>query len=267
MNPIPESPETIEAQLDWLTSGKRQFVLLPPGTALPSLHRWWGQMALPEGLLVWDERFRTRLQVLSDIEGTEGGVGALLGYGIAAKPAQASDVVTVRSPEGVEKQAVATDRANLRSVLAAAHGVADPGDTVQRENGAKVVADRLRCLDGRELKVRPYRGESDSLALAAAARADHHAPLNPTHVIEHDGEIVGYFGVNSLPLYRLWFHSEKLHAGASTRLLFMIENHFRMAGVAIVATVINEASPFYPAAGRGGYLECLGDRLFLKQLL
>jgi hypothetical protein len=266
MNTIPESPETLEAQLAWLKAGKRKAVLVTPGAPLPALSVGDGfsVLLIDQGVLVFRLQDFTPAGILIEVH--RGKLAEILGYGIGAKPQEASDVVTVRGQDGREKQAVATDPSHRAAVVAAAQRVKDPGDTVHLENGTKVIDDRLRCLDGRELKVRPYRAEADHLALAAAARADDHVPLNPTHVIEHDGEIVGYFGVNSLPLYRLWFHSEKIHAGASTRLLFMIENHFRMAGVGLVATVINEHSPFYPAAPRGGYLECLGDRLFLKQL-
>lgn len=267
MNTIPEAPETIEAQMEWLRAGKRRAVLLTPGTPMPGLPEWSGMILLKEGLLIFDARKEQRSALMNEIECALGGLGTLLGYGIDRKPAgESPQVVTIRNHSGREKQAVFTDEENLAAVMKAAHGIKDPTDTVHRENGQQVIADRLRCLDARELKVRPYHAESDALALAAAAKADNHVPLNPTHVIERDGEIVGYFGVNSLPLYRLWFHSEKMSASASTRLLFMIENHFRMAGVGIVGTVINTNSPFYPVAARGGYLECSGDRLFLKGL-
>lgn len=264
MNTIPEAPETIEAQLEWLRQGKRRAVLLTPGTVMPALGDGLSVTSIPEGVLVYRMNDRLDCKSLAD----------LLGYGTNGKPDFAAtrggqgspEVVTIRNRNGAEKQAVVTDGANLPGVLAAAHAVKDLGDTVHRENGQQVIADRLRCLDARELKVRPYRAQEDDLALKAAAKADAHAPLNPTHVIERDGEIVGYFGVNSLPLYRLWFHSEKMKATDSTRLLFMIENHFRMAGVGVVGTVINTTSPFYPVASRGGYLECIGDRLFLKGL-
>jgi hypothetical protein len=266
MNPVPESPETIELQLEWLRIGKRKAVLLTPGTPMPDLDVRHGLAVLliPQGVLVYRHAdWHHQAELVQEVSFS---LGKLLDYGIEAKPERTDEVVTIRNRNGVEKQAVATDAEHLPDVLAAANEMADKTDTVHQEDGRQVIADRLRCLDARELKVRPYHAESDALALAAAAKADSHAPLNPTHVIERDGEIVGYFGVNSLPLYRLWFHSQKMSASASTRLLFMIENHFRMAGVGIIGTVINVGSPFYPCAPRGGYLECIGDRLFLKQL-
>lgn len=261
---IPEAPETIEAQLEWLVTGKRKAVLLTPGCVLPELPKTLSALIVKEGLVIYDLSRTIAPEIQQHSRNNT--LGELLGYGVATKPAQADRLVTVRGPNGHEKQAVAADSKRLDDAWRAAKAVAGPGDTVQVEHPDRVIEDRLRSLDARELKVRPYDAQRDARALDAAAKADAHAPLNPTHVIEREGEIVGYFGVNSLPLYRLWFHSEKLKASDSLRLLFMIENQYRMAGVGIIGTIINTESPFYPCAARGGYLECQGDRLFLKPL-
>lgn len=270
MTTIPESPETLETQLEWLLSGKRQAVLLTWGVELPEIPRGLVLLNAEPGLLVYPPAAAGEVDRW---QRGEIGLGDLLGYGIPDKGnaargtgnAEPPPVVVVRGANGREKQAVVADSARLDAVTAAAHAVKDTGDTVTVENGTRVLEDRLKCLDARELKVRPLT--TDGLAaLDAAAEADAHCPLNPTHVIERHGEIIGYFGINSLPLYRLWFHSAKMKAGDSTRLLFMIENHYRMNGVPLVATIINTASPFYPVAARGGYVENHGDRLFLKEL-
>jgi hypothetical protein len=265
MMTVPESEETMETQLRWLQEGKRKAVLIPHGTPFPHLPAYSMVERVPEGLLVF---FGTALEDVRRFNARQVTLAQLLGYGIDAKPEPADEIgcVTIRGRNGHEKQAVVTDAKRLDPVTAAAEAVKDPGDTVQLEPAAQVVADRLRSLDAKELRVRPFVAERDALALAAAAQADQHRPLSPTHVIERGEEIVGYFGINSLPLYRLWFHSEKLKASDSTRLLFMIENHYRMAGVGMVATVCNTRSPFYPVAARLGYLEAAGDRLFLKGL-
>lgn len=265
-HPVPEAPDTLEAQMDWLRQGKRKAVLIPSGSVLPGLPETLGIARVPEGLIIFDPCQTNSREILEAKR--QDRLGALLGYGVAAKPSGNGrhPVVVVRGPDGREKQAAVAPSECLDEALQAARQVRDAGDTVSTEDGARVVADRLRSLDARELQVRPYHPEADALALQAAAKADAHTPLHPTHVIERDGEIVGYLGVNSLPLFRLWFHSQKLKAADSLRLLFMIENHYRMAGVPLVATVIHTASPFYPNAARGGYLECAGDRLFLKSL-
>lgn len=117
-----------------------------------------------------------------------------------------------------------------------------------------------------DLCVLPFDVEVHGKALLEAAAADDHKPLNVTHVIARGGEIVGYLCINSLPLYRLWMDSKKTRAADSAKLLFLIENQYRMAGAGVVATIVNGASPFFGLAQRSGYHESEGDRLFLKGL-
>lgn len=262
--PIPEAPETIEAQLQWLREGRRAAVLLPPGSIVPDLRGRFALFSSRRGVIVYDGcRVTPETVLAADLQDT---LPELLGYGIDEMPARPAAVVVVRGPDGQEKQSVLTDSERLDKVRAAAQEIKGLGDTVQVEDGRRVVSDRLKSLDARELRVRPYDPSRDERALEQAARLDSHAPLNPTHVIEREDEIVGYFGISSLPLYRLWFHSEKMKAADSLRLLFMIENHYRMAGVPLVGTIINQQSPFYNVAARGGYVQSTGDCLFLKEL-
>lgn len=291
MNTLPEAPETIEAQLEWLREGKRQAVLLTPGTAVPVVEDTLSVTCVKEGIVLFRSSARfTKADIW--MHSKLGTLGDLLGYGVPCKPNVAdvspspggegrgeggpqtparpqrvvTRVVTVRDQFGVEKQAVVADSERLDDALEAAHQVKGAGDTVQLENGQRVIEDRLRSLDQRELRVRPYHHQHDDLALQQAAKEDAHHPLNPTHVIERGEEIVGYFGIDSLPLYRLWFHSEKMKAADSLRLLFLMENIYRMRGVPVIGTIIATSSPFYAVAGRGGYLESTNDRLFLKDL-
>jgi len=263
-HPIPEAPETIEAQLEWLRRGKRRAVLLPIGTAVPRLGQGENIMVIAEGLLVWDNRRYARAEIYAQAIDDLGG---LLGYGVP-KPVEGEpeSIVVVRGPNGEERQAVATSSKRLDEAQTAAEAIAGPGDSVHVENGQRVIADRLRSLDARELTVRPFNLEQDTAALLEAAAADRHKPLHVTHVIERGGAIIGYLGINSLPLYRLWFDSRQVKASDSLRLLFLIENQYRMSGAKLIGTIINTESPFYPVAARGGYLECGGDRLFLKGL-
>ena len=267
MMTTPESPETIEAQLQWLREGKRRAVLLTPGCLLPEFPPWSDCMPIELGLVIFDCRRLSRQEVSNHL--ASGTLNELLGYGAPGKPPAddpAARVVVVRDgASGAEKQAVVAGSKHLDAAQRQAEAVKDPGDTVTVEDGCRVLTDRLKSLDARELKVRPCRAE-DWEALVTAAAAEQHSPLNPTHVIERHGEIVGCFGCSSLPLYRLWFHSKEVKAADSLRLLFMIENHYRMAGVQTLGTIINTSSPFYPVASRGGYLESGGDRLFLKDL-
>lgn len=262
---IPESPETIEAQLDWLREGKRKAVLLTPGCVLPELPLYVDCVPTHLGLIIFNCRKVTRIEILAHVNRDT--VGELLGYGVDGKLAEdAPPVVVVRDRNGHEKQAVVAGESRLKDAVQAAEAVKSPGDRVSIEDGQQVLDDRLRSLDARELKIRRFQPETDSLALALAAKSDAHAPLHPTHVILRGDDIIGYYGLNSLPLYRLWFHSEKMKATDSLRVLWHIEQGYREAGLGLIGTLININSPFYPCAVRGGYRECTGDRLFLKGL-
>lgn len=265
MNTIPESPETIEAQLEWLYAGKRHAVLLTPGCVLPEIREGDYEVeAIREGIVVYNRCHLTGFEIGEASRSNR--LGEVLGYGVPAKPERPAGVVVVRGPNGHEKQAVVAESERLDKVMTAAKAVASDGDSVRVENGAKVLEDRLESLAARELKFRPYDEERDGRAVLQAARADNHAPLKPTHVIERDGEIVGSLAINSLPLFRIWFHTEKIKAADSKQLLFAIESHYRMAGVPLVATLVPLKSPFYPVGARFGYTECPDLRLFLKGL-
>lgn len=262
---IPESPETIEAQLQWLREGKRKAVLLTPGCVLPELPLYTDCVATKIGLVIFNGLQLSRNEVLRHLD--RDAIGELLGYGVAGKPDDDDPpVVVVRDRNGHEKQAVVAGESRLKDAVRAAENVKSPGDRVSIEDGQQVLDDRLRSLDSRELKIRRFQPETDSLALSLAAKSDDHAPLHPTHVILRGDDIIGYYGLNSLPLYRLWFHSEKMKATDSLRVLWHIEQGYREAGIGLIGTVINLQSPFYPCAVRGGYRECTGDRLFLKGL-
>lgn len=268
MNTIPESPETIEAQLEWLYAGKRQAVLLTPGCVVPEIRPGFWAVPIPEGIVIYGAGGAfTEAQIITASRTNR--LGEVLGYGVPAKPGSAgipAGVVVVRDRNGHEKQSVVAESERLDTVMTAAAAVADAGDTVHVENGARVLEDRLESLAARELKFRPYDAQRDGRAVLQAARADDHSPLNPTHVIERDGEIVGSLAINSLPLFRIWFHTEKIKAADSKQLLFAIESHYRMAGVPLVATLVPLKSPFYPVGARFGYTECPDLRLFLKGL-
>lgn len=139
---LPERPETIAAQLDWLTSGKRKAVLLTPGADMPPLPEGTDIHPTDAGTFIFHPD-RTSPEAL-DQAVAENKIGDVLDYGIADKPApeQAVGVVTIRDLNGIEKQAVVTDAENLKTVLDKAKALAGPTDTVQMETPEQVLAGR-----------------------------------------------------------------------------------------------------------------------------
>lgn len=138
--PVPEQPGTLAAQLEWVKQGKRPAVLVTPGEAAPEVPEGMATHPTAAGVFIFDPAKTTPAAIDAAVK--ENKIGALLGYGIDSKPEGANATVTVRGPDGTEKQAVVTDQANAGNVIAAAKQASDPGDAVQIEHAGDVVADR-----------------------------------------------------------------------------------------------------------------------------
>ena len=107
----------------------------------------------------------------------------------------------------------------------------------------------------------------DYMAIRQAAEQDGHGPpVAPTHAVWLDDQIVGAVGINSVPLYTLWLDSKRMKPRGTMGVLNLIENTLRMEEREVVATIINQGSPFLPVAARLGYLAAPESALFFKRL-
>lgn len=146
--PVPEDPRTITAQMQMLVDGKRSAVLITEGEAMPIIPEG-DRFATVElegyGTMIYNKRLHKEETILQRAK--EDKLGRILGYGVDRKPKPGTEVgvVTVRDPEGVEKQAVVTSQEDLPKVVAAAEKVADKEDTVQLEPAAQVIAQRQQA--------------------------------------------------------------------------------------------------------------------------
>jgi hypothetical protein len=153
---VPEAPNTLYAQFDWLRRGKRAAVMLPADGFVPA----WvssadGRFAMHEtsaGAFAYDTSALTKDQIDQAVANNT--LGNVLGYGIAAKPAPGTEVgtVVVRDKQGTEKQAVVTDAANLTAVLKRAQELADATDVVKLETAEEVIAGRQREIEAAQPK-------------------------------------------------------------------------------------------------------------------
>lgn len=141
--PVPESPDTLAAQVEGLTSGKRPAVLVTPGAAMPDVPEGFDTLKTEAGTFIFDREKVKPGEIRQAVKNRT--IGDVLGYGIADKPAEPIGAVVVRTPEGVEKQAVMTDETSLARVAEAAREVADPGDTIKLEDPQQVIADRVEA--------------------------------------------------------------------------------------------------------------------------
>ena len=140
--PAPEPSETIRAQMDMLTSGKRHAVLITPGEIRPRLPKGFKSVVTSAGTFIYNPEVLNPAQINKAVD--ENKIGDILNYGIEAKPAPGTEVgaVVVRDPKGVEKQGVLTDAEHLDQVTDKAKEVASPGDTIAVEPEADVIKKR-----------------------------------------------------------------------------------------------------------------------------
>lgn len=299
MSTIPESPETIETQLQWLREGKRQAVLLTPGCAWPELPVEMELLNSALGVFVYNPALMSRSHILKHIYNEE--LGLLLGYGVPRKtedggrkaedggqkaeaegsssppsalrpPSSVSPLwaheqcVTIRSSTGHEKQSVVVSEGQVEQARRAADRVKDPEDTVQVEPPEKVIEERLRDLTERDLKIYPIATAEQLQRVETAARENGNPVLRPTHFIERNGEIIGCIGLNVLPMARIWLHTGKVKASDSKQFVSTLAGSLSMAGHRIMAVVINRESPFYKVKERFGFVGGPDDSVAVKLL-
>jgi hypothetical protein len=262
---VPERPETLAAQARWLSERKRNAVLVTPGEVLPEFPLWV-ELAMTEyGLLAWNPEAWTRKDILELVRA--GLMGVVLGYGIDRKPEGCDRVVVVRGSDGLEKQAVVTDAKHEARVVERAHAVKDAGDTVRLEDAAVVLAQRKGELLATSFpEIRLIQSEVEMEAVTVAAEADGTVCLAPSHLIERDGRIIGYVGMDSIPLFRVWLHSEALRPRESFTILNVVENLYRARGVRAVSMLLMPGSPFGELMPRLGY-ERVGETVLHSKRL
>lgn len=142
----PEAGQTIELQMRMLEAGKRSAVLITPGEQMPDMSQVSDRFRVLDvpgyGTMIYNVRSHKPERILELAKQDK--LGRILGYGVDRKPAPGTEVgvVTVRNPQGVEKQAVVTDQPNLPNVIKAAEKVADKQDTIQLETPQQVLEQR-----------------------------------------------------------------------------------------------------------------------------
>jgi hypothetical protein len=184
---VPEAPATIENQNAALLDpkNKRKAVFIPnssyeAGEVAEPDGKSIGRLVLPEGILFFN---KAKGYTGNDIRSLykSGRLGSVLGLGefnkadVAESMAQGSPevAVTEKTPEGVEVKAAAGTQETAPDQLAALEADKTPGNTVQVESPAKVLADRLEARQApTEAAPAAPASEPAPAAPSAAARAN-----------------------------------------------------------------------------------------------
>ena len=102
--------------------------------------------------------------------------------------------------------------------------------------------------------------------LNAAAAADDHCVLAPTHVMLKGGKIAGYLSLGGLPMVHCWFDSKQGHAGDSLKMIEHGETVLRTQGVREVTVACTELSPFTLHLERLGFKKLGTTVIWRKEL-
>lgn len=115
--------------------------------------------------------------------------------------------------------------------------------------------------------IRRLQSQEDLARLIEASAQDNHRPICPTHLLEREGEILGYASIGCVPMVFCWVDSRKVRARQSFALLAQAEQlAAAYAPVNVICVPCTAESPFAPFMGRLGYHQ-LGEAMFLVKNL
>lgn len=114
--------------------------------------------------------------------------------------------------------------------------------------------------------IRPLRDAADLRALQEAAAQDNHLVLAPNFVIEKNGEIVGYTGLNTLPLCQGWLHTTRMRPRDSVIVFNHMENLARMQGLQSIGFLTPTNGSFAPLLARMGFQRLTDCKFGIKAL-
>lgn len=103
-------------------------------------------------------------------------------------------------------------------------------------------------------------------AVKAAAAADNHQVLAPTHAFRLGDTIVASASIGSVPTVHLWADSKSMNARRSLCCFRMVETFCQTLGYRAILVPCAENSPFYPFMPKLGFTRLGTSSLNLKAL-
>jgi hypothetical protein len=114
--------------------------------------------------------------------------------------------------------------------------------------------------------IRPIRDAVELRLLEREAALDNHRVIAPTHLVELKGQIAGYIGINSLPMFQGWWHTERMKARNTLIVMSQVENMLRCNGAKVAGFFVVKGSPFNGFVEKVGYDLLDEGRLMVKAL-
>jgi hypothetical protein len=114
------------------------------------------------------------------------------------------------------------------------------------------------------IKITPIRTTGGVDAVQAAAQADGHVLIAPSHAILKDGKILG--SLSMIPTAMIWMHTKDAKARDTLELQSFIENHFSANGGTAMCLPCTKESPYFSVLSKLGYVDIGQFNLFVKGL-
>ena len=115
----------------------------------------------------------------------------------------------------------------------------------------------------RSAQIRRIR-EDEREKLAELAAADDHIVLFATHVVEKNGEIVGYLSIGAVPIVNLWMDSKRVKSNDSIAVIGQLDAIMDDSGTPTYFMPCDEKSPYQPYMERSGFEAILKTVLHIK---
>ena len=107
--------------------------------------------------------------------------------------------------------------------------------------------------------------EADLPILAELCKADDHAVVLPTHVVERGLQMIGYVSIGVVPTVLVWLDTTRATIRDSMAVTNFFENAVSDRGSTSILLPCNESSPFRPYVEQVGYVD-LKMGCFMKPL-
>jgi hypothetical protein len=114
--------------------------------------------------------------------------------------------------------------------------------------------------------IRPPREKEKFDELLARAAEDKAFVYYPTHIIEKDGEVIGFFSIGANPVILAHFDRQKCSAKDTIKAIEIGENFMRALGHKNYTLLCETESPFYPLLEKMGYKNIMPTNMMSKNL-